>query len=400
MVAGKFYNDKLFGLPQQRRYSKFRARSISALNDELHKFDTKPDTPAPSFSDKEDNNNNERASLMTKFFIGGPSNKDTIDFTKSRDHTIKSTRKIKNSNSSNRKTQRKKQRRRVIDNNNVDTNCNLEGINYYHCFTNDTVKTINKNNTKKRKKKITTLRRDEDKKKNNDKEEQRNSLKSLKNHGLVNEKISMYEKNLGIAKQHFYDKQKIEENIEKRKKTLLGVPLIGMQNFNDDGPKTFFNSPILNNNNYYNNNNNNSNEYKVNLQTMKKSSGNTILSKKSNKRRAPPVPTTNNNYNNLKKSPKLGTKFTAKNLHSSSARGNNVDHQQRKYERNFHQTYIRDNYNKIPKPVMVSLQNSSNKKRKTLYVKDANGEEAVRVLSTLCINPLARNSKRASFMMW
>lgn len=38
-------------------------------------------------------------------------------------------------------------------------------------------------------------------------------------------------------------------------------------------------------------------------------------------------------------------------------------------------------------------------KRRTLYAKD-DGEEAVEVLTNLCLNPLARSSKRGSFMMW
>ncbi|KAL7287327.1 hypothetical protein TKK_0018450 [Trichogramma kaykai] len=183
-----------------------------------------------------------------------------------------------------------------------------------------------------------------------------NTLKAVEKSGIVNTTIGVYEKN-GLPTAASSSSHGNSGN-NKRTKTLIGVPLVGMQ-------------PVLPMNG------------RIEV-TMTRNNG--------KKRRAPPVPIaypvkfTKNPY--LASSAKNARDFHL--IRESGVNNNNINNSSSS------QTY--------PMFSMSSRSNSSMmldaSKRKTLYAKDADGDEAVRVLADLCLNPLANNNKRASFMMW
>lgn len=188
------------------------------------------------------------------------------------------------------------------------------------------------------------------------------TLKAVEKSGLVNTKISVYEKNLGSGR----DEHRLLRDSE-RNKAVLGVPLVGMQHNSNT-------SPIANGNSV--------------MPILSSSRSKDRDGTSSYKRRAPQAPIKEPVHSLRKSTVPYPPKF-AKNPYLTTRRFER-DLFQAKAEA-MHQTH----------PVFVSLRSSAGAgKRKTLYAKDTDGEEAVRVLTSLCLNPLARNSKRASFMMW
>lgn len=335
--------------------------------------------------EKEDN---ERATLVKSFNlpIKKQSNKSKKVMSMS---TLRSTQ------------QRRRRRRRRQLELNASTDCSLEG---YYNFKENSSGLHSAYNTKTRKTANMIRTAMEEKK--------LNTLKAVQKSGIVNTKISVYEKNLGCAKDD--NKQSIGS---KRKKAVLGVPLVGMQNTSSMFPvHTTASSCTWKNPN--------STEDPVqsntaNSKTTHSAKGVSTGARKDRtptKRRAPSVP----NIVGSEPISQVGrvTPALTKDDRSDkkSSRNSNVTYPT-KFMKNPYSTarngqlriakefgHVRESARASSATVQqqsafVSLR-SSGGKRKTLYAKDADGEEAVRVLSNLCLNPLARNSKRASFMMW
>ncbi|OXU29298.1 hypothetical protein TSAR_008744 [Trichomalopsis sarcophagae] len=188
-----------------------------------------------------------------------------------------------------------------------------------------------------------------------------NRQHAVEKSGLVNTKISVYEKNLGSPGDEYRPLRDSGRN-----KAVLGVPLVGMQHSTT--------SPVANGNSV--------------VPILSSSRSKERDGTSSYKRRAPQALIKEPVHSLRKSTVPYPPKF-AKNPYLTSRRFER-DLFQAKAEA-MHQTH----------PVFVSLRSSTGAgKRKTLYAKDTDGEEAVRVLTSLCLNPLARNSKRASFMMW
>lgn len=301
---------------------------------------------------------------------------------------------------------RRRRRRRQIDLD-LTTDCNLEG--HYNFFENSSGFNSTNDNKVKKASKIPRSQLNEKK--------MTNTLKTVEKAGIVNTKISIYEKNLDCAK----DDHKNLNN-SKRKKAVIGVPLVGMQNGNSSFPLVTVTSCTLKNQN-----SENPPQCKFNNHTFRssKKSRSTIRSQKekqksSVKKRAPSIPSNAVNFEPISQLAKVTTaiskdirsvndfkrsnrntviypvKFT-KNPYLTTRSG-----QSRLGKDSHHTKEVTKTQLGVVRPQSVSsnFRSSGREKRKTLYAKDADGEEAIRVLSNLCLNPLARNSKRASFMMW
>lgn len=179
-------------------------------------------------------------------------------------------------------------------------------------------------------------------------ERKSDTLKAVEKSGLVNTKISVYEKNLSNVQ---------DEDPSKKKKKVLGVPLVGMQS----GAANF---PMVNTQGWNK------------VASVVEQSKLTIKEKK----RAPSIPKYSEdatvNYPNKFAKNTCSTTRSTQTKPTRSLRRNRIT------------------------SATVNLHKGSRGKRKTLYAKDAEGDEAIRVLSNLCLNPMARSNKKSTFMIW
>lgn len=296
---------------------------------------------------------------------------------------------------------RRRQRRRQIDLN-FSADCSLEG--HYNFIENSSGFHSASDRKKRRTAKVPRSQVNEDK--------MTNTLKTVEKAGIVNTKISIYEKNLDCT-------DDCKSN-GRRKKAVIGVPLVGMQNGVSPFPTVTVTSSSLKNQEPENPFQSRASSRAIRSSKISRS---TVKSQKerrrsSVKKKAPLVPngvpgfdpiaqlakaTTGiskdiRSVNDFKKSCKntvtYPSKFTKNpyfTTRSSQARLGQDSHQTKEMAKMGA---------KRPSSASNHCRSSGREKRKTLYAKDADGEEAIRVLSNLCLNPLARNSKRASFMMW
>jgi hypothetical protein len=355
--------------------SRYWGNPVDVPNDDLEKYYLKQ-----NFLEKEEN---ERAMLIKSFHFP-IRNKLKGDFLSGKSKKIMSISTLRPT------AQRSRRRRRRQVDLNFSADCSLEG---HYNFIEKSSSLHSKGGTKTRKSAKAMKRTTTDK--------QSNTLKAVQKSGLVNTKISIYEKNLSSANDN-----------SKRKKTVLGVPLIGMRDTD----------PIVTASTTTWKNYGTKDPLQLYITDTKTSNAPQLPStinvlkqreRMTTKRKAPSIP---NSKPIAQATPALTKDDQIANDFKYSSNNSTLSYpirftrnpylttkdEQLRYVRDVHQ--LRGTARASPiadrSPMTFIRSPSHNGKRKTLYAKDTDRDEAIRVLTNLCLNPLARNNKRASFMIW